>query len=107
YMSDKPRSLLIQGQWSNTVGRISTYLDPKGVEKLPPDFAAAIAESVKYAVDHDRPQVTAVQEARDIIGESVVAAMEGRDFMATIQSSHQRFQALLDRERAEKAAGGK
>ncbi len=102
FMSDKPRSTIVQGQWQNTTARVSVYNDPAGIKNFQPDFAKAIGESIKYAVDHDRPQVTAVQEARDIIGESVVAAIEGKDFRAAAKVSSQRFQELLDREKAEK-----
>jgi multiple sugar transport system substrate-binding protein len=99
FMTNKKNSLRIQGEWANATSRISAYQVPEGIAAFPKDFAKAISEAGKYGVDHDRPQVVAVQEARDHIGEAVVAAIEGKDYVPAAKIASQRFQAIIDRER--------
>lgn len=99
YMTDKTRTKIIQGVYANDCARVSINNDPTANQAFPPDYAKVMAESPKYGVSRDRPNVTAVQEARDIIGEAVVAAIENKDFDAAVKVAQQRFQTLLDREK--------
>ena len=101
YMTDKERTRIIQGVYANDGARMSVNADPEGNKAFPPDYAKAMSETPQYGVSHDRPSVTAVQESRDIIGEAVVASIENKDFNGAVKIAHQRFQALLDREKAE------
>ena len=99
YMTDKTRTTVIQGVHANDGARVSVNANPEANKAFPPDYAQAMADSPKYGVSKDRPNVVAVQEARDIIGEAVVAAIENKDFDAAVKTAQQRFQALLDREK--------
>ena len=99
YMSDKERSIQFQGEYGNQSARKSSYETADGVKMFPEDYAKAIADSIPYGVSYDRPQVTSVLEARDMIGEVVVTAIEGGDFKSAAKRAHAKFQELLDREK--------
>ena len=99
YMTDKERTLIIQGDFANQCARKSTYTKPEGIKKFPPTLVKAIFDSAPYGVGTTLPPVTAVGEARDIIGEVVVTAINGGDVDAAAKTAHQSFQALLDREK--------
>ncbi len=98
YMTDKPRTLIIQGDFANQCARKSTYQIPEGIKKFPPSLVQAIFDSAPYGVGTTLPQVAAVGEARDIIGEVVVTAVRGGDVEAAAKTADQAFQALLYRE---------
>ncbi len=98
YMTDKPRTTFVQGEYGYQCARQSAFEDPEGIRNFPKDLAAAIAEEGKYAIGYDRPLITAVLEARDIIGEAVVTSMMGGDYKKAANIANDRFQALLDKE---------
>ncbi len=104
YMTDKKRTTIIQGKYMNPCARQSAYKDPEGVKGFPPDFAVAMEASaaISEGYGYDRPRVVAVSEARDIIGEVVVTAIEGRDIAPAAKAANAKFQELLDREKAGK-----
>jgi multiple sugar transport system substrate-binding protein len=58
-----------------------------------------MAESGPIGIGRDRPAVTAVGESRDIIGEVVVAAIEGKDINPVAERANTLFQQILDREK--------
>ncbi len=99
FMTDKERTLVTQGKFMNPCPRPSPYLIPEGVASFPPDWVQAMADSGTIGIGRDRPAVTAVGEARDIIGEVVVAAIEGKDIEPVAKRANQRFQEILDREK--------
>lgn len=98
YMTDKERTLIIQGDFANQCARKFTYTLPEGIKKFPPTLVEAIFASAPFGVGTTLPQVTAVGEARDIIGEVVTTAISGGDVPAAAAAAHQKFQALLDKE---------
>ena len=98
YMTDKPRTNYAQGEFGYQCARQSAFENPDGIRNFPKDLAAAIAEEGKYAVGYDRPRITAVQEARDVLGEAVVTSMMGGDYVKAANMANERFQAILDRE---------
>lgn len=102
YMTDKTRTSIIQGVYANDGARVSVNNDPESNKTFPPDYAKVMAEAPKAGYPKDRPNVTAVQEARDIIGDVVVAAIEDKNFDAAVKMAQQRFQVLLDREASER-----
>lgn len=102
YLTDKERTLLMQGTYANPCARLSVYNMPEGVKTFPKDFVKAFNDSTPYAVPYDRPLVTAVVEARDIIGETVTTAISGGDYAQAAKVASQRFQEILDREALEK-----
>lgn len=98
YMTSKKSITFIQGERSNQCARKSVWASPSGTKGFNAEWAAAVAASAA-GVPYDRPQVVAVGEARDIIGEAVVAAIEGKNFKSVAESANKRFQELIDREK--------
>ncbi len=78
--------------------RQSVWDDPKGTAKFPEDWVTAVQASSKGR-PYDRPLVTEVGQARDILGQAVVTAIEGGDYKAAAQKANQDYQALLDSEK--------
>jgi multiple sugar transport system substrate-binding protein len=93
------KDVVLQTQGEGTVpgARESVWADPAGSASFPADWVAAVAASADGR-GYDRPLVTAVTEARDIIGGAVVTAIEGGDFAAAADAANAQFQALLDGE---------
>jgi len=79
--------------------RTSVWNDPAGISTYPADLAAAIAESTKNGVGHDRPLVIKVPESRDIVGNPIVVAITGGDSSAAADAANISFQKLLDAEK--------
>jgi len=79
--------------------RTSVWNDPAGISTYPADLAAAIAESTKNGVGHDRPLVIKVPESRDIVGNPIVVAITGGDSSAAADAASASFQKLLDAEK--------
>ncbi len=99
YMTDKKRTTIIQGEYGYQSARQSAFDDPAGTKAFPKDFALAVADGGgPDAVPYDRPLITAVQEARDILGEAVVASILGEDFRKSQKIASEKFQSLLDKE---------
>lgn len=99
YMTTKKATTLMQGEYANPCARDSVWRDPEGTKNFPAEMVQAINESAPYGVGYDRPMVTAVGEARDIIGDVVVAAIEGKDPAPVAKRASVKFQELLDREK--------
>ncbi len=98
WATGKENSLFIQGEKAQQLARTSVWNNPEGIKSFPADWAAAVAASVG-ARSYDRPLITAVTEARDIIGGIVVTAIEGGDYIKTADEANAQFQALLDLEK--------
>lgn len=100
FMTNKKGITYMQGEGLNQCPRKSVWETPEGTAKFNPEWVAAVAASAD-GVPYDRPLLAAVGEARDIIGEVVTAAIEGRDEKTVKEKAdpaNVRFQALLDRE---------
>jgi len=78
--------------------RDSVWAASAGVEMFPADLSAAIKETMEIGVDHSVPQVINVSEARDIIGEIVVKAVQGENIYEAADEANKALQALIDRE---------
>ncbi|MCD8138312.1 MAG: sugar ABC transporter substrate-binding protein [Planctomycetaceae bacterium] len=101
FMTNKKGITYMQGTGLNQCPRQSVWETPEGTAKFHPEWVKAVAASTN-GVPYDRPLLAAVSQARDIIGEVVTAAIEGRDDATVKQRADQanvRFQALLDREK--------
>jgi multiple sugar transport system substrate-binding protein len=97
WATSKDIVLKTQGEGTVPGARESVWADPAGSASFPADWVAAVAASANGR-GYDRPLVTAVTEARDIIGGAVVTAIEGGDFTAAANDANAQFQALLDGE---------
>ncbi|MCL2000714.1 MAG: sugar ABC transporter substrate-binding protein [Planctomycetes bacterium] len=99
FLTNKENSIRIQGEGMNPGARLSAWSSPAGTRNFPAEWAEVIKKSGPLGVGHDRPQVTSVTEARDIVGEVLAVSIEGKDFRATAMEAHRRFQTLIDREK--------
>jgi multiple sugar transport system substrate-binding protein len=76
----------------------SVWDSPEGVAKFPKDLVEAIKANGANAVPYDRPLIINVGKARDAIGDTINAAIQGKDVKAAAEKSNQDFQAVLDKE---------
>jgi multiple sugar transport system substrate-binding protein len=79
--------------------RTSVWGNPDAVSTYPKDLVAAMAEGDKGAVGYDRPRVTKVAEAREIVGQPIVDAITGKDAGASADTANEAFQKFLDAEK--------
>lgn len=98
WATGKEMTTFVQGEKAQQCARTSVWNDPAGTAAFPADWAEAVAASVGGR-SYDRPLITAVTEARDIIGGVVVIAIEGGDYVAASNEANEQFQVLLDGEK--------
>jgi multiple sugar transport system substrate-binding protein len=79
--------------------RTSVWSNPEGTASYPKDLVAAIEQSTKVGVGHDRPLVVKVPEAREIVGQPLVDAITGKDAAASADAANEAFQKFLDDEK--------
>jgi len=79
--------------------RTSVWNNPEGIKGFPADLVKVMQESMKVAVDHDRPQVIDIGPARDAVGGAIVAAIQGQDVGAAANKANTEFQAIIDKEK--------
>lgn len=101
YMTNKENTIIIQGKYANQCARKSAFADPRGIENFPKSWVKAVQDSAAIGVGYDRPLITQVGEARDIIGQVITDAIENKDYKASAKTAHAKFQVLLDREKAD------
>ena len=97
WATSKDIVLKTQGEGAVPGARDSVWADPAGSAAFPADWVTAVAAS-SNGRGYDRPLVTAVTEARDIIGGAVTVSIEGGDFETAANDANAQFQALLDGE---------
>ncbi len=97
WATSKEIVLKTQGQGANPGARTSIWNDPVGKSKFPADWVAAQIASAN-GKPYDRPLVTQVVAARDIIGTIITAAINGQDVKAAADKANADFQKLLDSE---------
>ncbi|PLS18778.1 ABC transporter substrate-binding protein [Bacillus sp. M6-12] len=78
--------------------RQSVWDSPDGTKSFPEELVAVINKSNEMGKEYDRPLVIKVNEARDIIGGVIVAAISGKDVEKAAKDANKQFQELLDRE---------
>lgn len=98
WATGKEISLRIQGEGGVPGARKSVWANPEGSKKFPADWVKAVAASAD-GKGYDRPLITSVTAARDIIGSVVVVAIEGGDYVAAAKQANIEFQKLLDSEK--------
>ena len=90
-------TLKVQGQGAVPEARNSVWQNPQGTQKFPQDWVAA-AKASASGRPYDRPLLTQVSQARDIVGSVIVTAIEGGDVPAAAAKANSDLQALLDTE---------
>lgn len=94
------KEVVLQTQQKGNPGaRLSVWDKPEGTKGFPAELAAVIKESSKSLMDHDRPTVISVGEARDAVGAIVLKAMTGNDIKAAAEQANQELQAIIDKDK--------
>ncbi len=78
--------------------RTSVWESPEGTCGFPEELAQVIQQSAEVGVDHDRPLVINVGQARDIVGGPIVAAIQGQDVEAAVKEADTAFTQFLQQE---------
>ena len=94
----------MQSEFGQSGARASVWASPEGLGGFPEDLANAIVVNGETGVGFDRPRVIRVGEARDIVGQPIVTAIEGGDVASAAEEADGSFQEFLEEEAAEFAA---
>ncbi|OXM84810.1 ABC transporter substrate-binding protein [Paenibacillus rigui] len=87
-------------QKGNPGARASVWDKPEGTTGFPAELVPVIKESAKGGVDHDRPTVISVGEARDAVGEIVQKVMAGdTNIQEVADKANQALQAIIDKDK--------
>lgn len=98
WATSKDITMKTQGTGKVPGARNSVWGDAQGIANFPKDWVEAVKASGNGR-GYDRPLVTQVSKARDIIGQAVVTSIEGGDYKAAAAQANKDFQALLDTEK--------
>jgi multiple sugar transport system substrate-binding protein len=91
--------VLKQQQKGNPGARTSVWDNPEATQSFPAELVQVIKESMKNGVDHDRPVVITVGEARDAVGEVVMRVITGeKDIQAVADKANANLQAIIDKD---------
>ncbi|MDD9270646.1 ABC transporter substrate-binding protein [Paenibacillus sp. GCM10023248] len=87
-------------QKGNPGARASVWDKPEGTTGFPAELVPIIKESAKTGVDHDRPTVISVGEARDAVGEIVQKVMSGEtNIQPVADKANQALQTIMDKDK--------
>ncbi|MBA2941726.1 sugar ABC transporter substrate-binding protein [Paenibacillus sp. CGMCC 1.16610] len=87
-------------QKGNPGARASVWDKPEGTTGFPAELVPIIKESAKTGVDHDRPTVISVGEARDAVGEIVQKVMSGETNLQPVaDKANQALQTIIDKDK--------
>lgn len=109
YISENPEAAWYFIQWASSPemvrrlqmenailgGRTSAWSDPEMAEYYPEDLLQNVLESLEIATPLWNPPVIPVAEVRDVVGEVIVAAIEGRDVQEAADAAAQRMNEIL------------
>ncbi|NHN29046.1 ABC transporter substrate-binding protein [Paenibacillus agricola] len=83
----------------NPGARTSVWEKPDGVSGFPAEMVQVIKDSAKGGIDHDRPVLIGVGEARDVVGGVVLQGITGGDIKAAADKANEELQAIMDKEK--------
>ncbi|TNJ67982.1 sugar ABC transporter substrate-binding protein [Paenibacillus hemerocallicola] len=87
-------------QAGNPGARASIWDKAEGTTGFPAELVPIIKESAKVGVDHDRPVVISVGEARDAVGEIVQQVMAGQtNIQDTANKANAALQTIVDKDK--------
>ncbi|CAG7651937.1 hypothetical protein PAESOLCIP111_06423 [Paenibacillus solanacearum] len=94
------KEVVLQTQQKGNPGaRMSVWDKPEGTTGFPAELVPVIKESSKGGVDHDRPTVISVGEARDAVGAIVLKAISGEDIKAAAEQANKELQTIIDKDK--------
>lgn len=85
----------------NPGARVSVWNNPESTSSYPPELVEVIRESTKGGVDHDRPTVISVGEAREVVGEIVQRMITGAsetEIQTIADEANKKLQEIIDRD---------
>ncbi|GAB1483604.1 hypothetical protein MASR2M78_24200 [Treponema sp.] len=80
----------------NSMARASAWEKPENNKSFTADFIETVKKSGAVGSPYDRPILNHVQEARDVIGTVIVAAINGENVEAVAQDAQVKFQVIID-----------
>ncbi|MEI7027003.1 ABC transporter substrate-binding protein [Paenibacillus sp. y28] len=87
-------------QKGNPGARASVWDKPEGATGFPAELVPIIKESSAVGIDHDRPVVISVSEARDAVGEIVQKVMSGDPNIQDVANkANDALQAIMDKDK--------
>mgnify|MGYP001949382837 CR=1 FL=1 len=78
--------------------RQSVWDTPEGKAEFPDELVEVIMQSNEIGKEYDRPLVIKVNDARDIIGTVINAAITGGDVEKEAKAANEQFQNWIDNE---------
>jgi multiple sugar transport system substrate-binding protein len=79
----------------NPSARASAWNNPEGTKAWPKEWVEVAKKSGEVGKPSDRPLVIGVGKARDLVGEIITAAINGKDLEATAKDRNQKLNDLL------------
>jgi multiple sugar transport system substrate-binding protein len=76
--------------------RESAWADDEANQAFPDELREVIAQTIEDGVSHDRPQVVEVSQAREIVGQPLVAAQNGDDVAAAAEEAARKLTELIE-----------
>lgn len=102
------KELAVKGMHANiTMARDSAWADPSVKQKMNPELAATQAHAAKNGFPFDRPFMSAVGKARDLIGEIVIESINTKGASTKLQAlADEKVAAVNDLLKADGEYGG-
>jgi multiple sugar transport system substrate-binding protein len=92
--------VVLKLQQSSVAGaRNSVWNSPEGLKGFPAEYAKVVQSSAKVGVGHDRPEVINVSQARDIVGNPIVVAIQGGDVAGAVKEADKNFASFLQNDK--------
>lgn len=86
-------------QKGNQGARMSVWNSSEGIASFPKELSDVIKESSKGGIDHDRPTVINIGDAREAVGSTVQAVINGQDVKSAVQKANDTLQNIIDKEK--------
>ena len=86
-------------QEGNQGARMSVWNSSQGTLSFPKELSDVIKESSEGGVDHDRPTVINIGDAREAVGSTVQAVLNGQDVKDAVQKANDTLQNIIDKEK--------
>lgn len=86
-------------QKGNQGARMSVWNSSQGTSSFPKELSDVIKESSEGGVDHDRPTVINIEDAREVVGSTVQAILNGGDAKSVVEKANYNLQNIIDKEK--------
>ncbi len=86
-------------QKGNQGARMSVWNSSEGTSSFPKELSDVIKESSEGGVDHDRPTVINIGDARYAVGQTVQAVINDQDVKSAVEKANDTLQNIIDEEK--------